>query len=91
MSDSTGMKDVTDKMSVFKVDETSRDKERANKESGSRMESSSGLIGGEFELSNGEAYINLRAEVFDRLYTAQEEKLQSLPDTKITISKRTSI
>lgn len=85
MTESTDMKEVTDKMSVFKVDEISRDKERANKESGSRMESS-GLIGGEFALSNGEAYINHRSAVFDRLYTAQEEKMQSLPDVPITIT-----
>jgi threonyl-tRNA synthetase len=83
--DLPGVKQVVPKEGDAAASDSKRDKDRANKESGSRIESA-GLIGGPFKKSNGEDYIASRSAVFDRLFSAQESKKESLPDTPITIT-----
>lgn len=63
----------------------SRDKTRANKESGDRIENS-GLIGGPFQPTPNPSYQEERAAVFDRLWTNYEQQVNSRPDQIIKIT-----
>lgn len=61
-----------------------RDQTRANLESGARM-AATGLIGGDFTVTPNPPYREHRNDVFEALFTAQEARTNSLPETAITI------
>ena len=87
-------KSDTLKFSVFdlasvKVDhkksDKSRDKQRANKESGARQDNNAGHIGGEFTITPNPPFLTQREEVFNKYLTRYEAQIAAMPDQPITI------
>ena len=65
--------------------EKGRDKTRANKESGGKMDST-GLIGGAFTLTPNPPFLAAREEYFSKLWAAREAEIAALADQEIKIT-----
>lgn len=68
------------------VKEKSRDRQRANKEAGDRIDGSAGLIGGAFTISPNPVFVSKREEIFNKYYARYQDSIASIEERSISIT-----